>query len=796
MRSRRVLFSLSLALALWGPTGACTESASPLPALLPPDSITAEPLTMQSVRLRWQRPLGNDAASFVVSRRENFTGAFVVVASAIPATGGVSEYIDSQLEPDRQYGYRIVTLGRLGGRSSPSVVAGVRTPARPGILVKLQQSDVNTDPDGVSLVVRGETDTLSTPLPLGGSHRFGPLAPGTYSVILRGLASNCALNGDSTRVATVTDQGANTTTEVVFQITCRDARKGRLVAVVNAAGDRPDTSITIRLTGKTTARDHPDTLVSLTQSSNSRSGRHQYPFDLLAGDYDVEVGGVDPICRYTADSTRHIILKPLATDIARIDLTCDADVPPVQGTGPLLWTNDWSVSSAAQGERVTLTISLDLRAQATRGVTSAEAALRFNRDVLRFDSAAVRALRTINVNGSQQGVVSWNALTNTGAPKGVVQLIGLHFTVVGASGSTITQTEIGDVLAEDAETLLRPEIRWQESKFRATAGAANQPPHAEANGPYAGTAGVPITFSSAGTTDSDGSIASYAWSFGDNASGSGPSPTHAYTTPGTYTATLTVTDNRGATATDAASVTVSAVGGVNQPPIAEANGPYSGAAGTPIAFTAAGSRDPDGTIVAYNWSFGDGGTGSGATVARTYATPGAYTATLTVTDNKGATASDQAAVTVVGAVTQPFAWVNSFGARNPVDSIVVLTVTLDFSTDIAETPGAEQLGTWALDSLRWDPSVLRFHSFNFGAGGFGSVSPDVNAGRLRASGSQGAANNTGRMTIASVRFKVIGTSGRSVTTTTWLGSLTGTAFTGGYAYRPRTRVVESTFSVP
>lgn len=796
MRSSPALFPLSLALALWALTGACTESASPLPAVLPPDSVTAEPLSMQSARLRWRRPPDGDVSSFVVYRRENFTGTFVVVASAVPASGGASEYVDSQLEPDRQYGYRIVSIGRLGGRSAPSVVAGVRTPARPGIAVTLQHNDVNTDPDGVSLVVRGPADTLSTPLPLGGRHRFGPLAPGTYSVILAGLASNCALSGDSIRLATVTDQGANTTTEVVFQITCRDARQGRLVAVINATGDRPDTSIVIRLTGKTTTRDHPDTLVSRRQTSTSQSGRHQYPFDLLAGDYDVEIEGVDPICRYAADSTRHIMLRPLATDTARIDLTCDADVPPVEGTGPFLWANDWSAGSAAQGERVALTISLDLRAQATRGVSSAEATLRFNRDLLRFDSAAVRALRTINVNGSQQGVVTWNALTNAAPPKGVVQLIALHFTVVGASGSTITKSEIGDVLAEDAETLLRPEIRWQESKFRATAGAPNQPPHAEANGPYSGTAGVPITFSSAGTTDTDGAITSYAWSFGDNTSGSGPSPSHAYTTPGTYTATLTVTDNRGATATDGASVVVSAAGGANRLPIARANGPYTGAAGTPITLTAAGSSDPDGTIVAYNWSFGDGGSGSGATVARTYATPGTYAATLTVTDNQGATASDQAAVTVGSAVTQPFVWENSFGTRNPADSVVVLTIALDLSTDIADTPGAEQLGTWVLDSLRWDPSVLRYHSFNFGSGGFGSVSPDVNAGRLRASGSQGAANNTGRMTIATVRFKVIGASGRSATTSTSVGALTGTPVSGGYAYRPRTRVVESTFSVP
>jgi PKD repeat protein len=57
-------------------------------------------------------------------------------------------------------------------------------------------------------------------------------------------------------------------------------------------------------------------------------------------------------------------------------------------------------------------------------------------------------------------------------------------------------------------------------------------------------------------TGLDGTISSYAWVFGDGASGSGVSASHTHSTPGTYTARLTVTDNRGATGTTTATITV------------------------------------------------------------------------------------------------------------------------------------------------------------------------------------------------------------------------------------------------
>lgn len=88
----------------------------------------------------------------------------------------------------------------------------------------------------------------------------------------------------------------------------------------------------------------------------------------------------------------------------------------------------------------------------------------------------------------------------------------------------------------------------------------NTPPVAEANGPYNGVENASITFSSAGSNDSDGSITSYLWDFGDGVTSSLANPTHTYTNQGTYTVSLTVTDDDGATGTDNTTVTVDASG--------------------------------------------------------------------------------------------------------------------------------------------------------------------------------------------------------------------------------------------
>jgi PKD repeat protein len=150
-----------------------------------------------------------------------------------------------------------------------------------------------------------------------------------------------------------------------------------------------------------------------------------------------------------------------------------------------------------------------------------------------------------------------------------------------------------------------------------------------------------------GSSDPDGTIASYAWDFGDGFLTTGATPpAHTYVIAGKRTVTLTVTDNLGATG---ASTKVNL--GPNDPPTPVFAVPVC--TGRACLVDANGSTDPDGTVASYRWNFGDGTpavSGPATTAAHTYAADGPYTITLTVTDNLGATSTATRSVSVVKAI--------------------------------------------------------------------------------------------------------------------------------------------------
>lgn len=147
---------------------------------------------------------------------------------------------------------------------------------------------------------------------------------------------------------------------------------------------------------------------------------------------------------------------------------------------------------------------------------------------------------------------------------------------------------------------------------------------------------------SASTADDGATIASYAWDFGDDSPiGSGVTPTHAYAAAGTYAVTLTVTDSRGVSAAVTRDVTVLAANAGPVPSFTSAMD------GMTVQVNGLGSSDPDGSIVAYSWNWGDGSPDStGATATHTYGSVGTRTISLTVTDDRGGQATSSAQVSV------------------------------------------------------------------------------------------------------------------------------------------------------
>jgi len=155
-------------------------------------------------------------------------------------------------------------------------------------------------------------------------------------------------------------------------------------------------------------------------------------------------------------------------------------------------------------------------------------------------------------------------------------------------------------------------------------------------------------------------LLTYAWDFGDGATSTLGLAAHGYGYAGVYTVRLTVGDATGNADTTTVDVTI-----LNEPPVAAFSfSPTSPATDATVTFDASASSDkatddpiPPNPLpptyvhpLTFAWDFGDGYTGSGRTASHAYASPGLYTATLTVRDDNGATTTTSLDVTVANVV--------------------------------------------------------------------------------------------------------------------------------------------------
>jgi len=169
---------------------------------------------------------------------------------------------------------------------------------------------------------------------------------------------------------------------------------------------------------------------------------------------------------------------------------------------------------------------------------------------------------TASAAGCSQINLSWTASSDTGGSglagykvfRNGVQIASTNVTSYSSTGLAASTSYFFSVAAYDnAGNASGPS-----TSVSATTPVclANLPPIANAGLDQTASVGTAVTFNGSGSSDSDGTITSYAWDFGDGTSGTGSIVSHAYSTSGSKTVTLTVTDNSGARTSDLAFVTV------------------------------------------------------------------------------------------------------------------------------------------------------------------------------------------------------------------------------------------------
>ena len=184
---------------------------------------------------------------------------------------------------------------------------------------------------------------------------------------------------------------------------------------------------------------------------------------------------------------------------------------------------------------------------------------------------------------------------------------------------------------------------------RAALAAVNVAPVASLSAlPSVGPAPLAVTLDASGSSDADGAVAAYRFDFeGDGAvdlETTSPVAVHVYGA-GVFHPTVAAVDDDGV-----ASMPVGVEVRASNPPVAAAVAPSKAKSGVSVTFDASGSSDPDGSVVSYTFTFGDGTTvtGSNPVVTHTYvsARPITFAWSVTVADDAGVTDGDGASLKV------------------------------------------------------------------------------------------------------------------------------------------------------
>jgi PKD repeat protein len=145
-------------------------------------------------------------------------------------------------------------------------------------------------------------------------------------------------------------------------------------------------------------------------------------------------------------------------------------------------------------------------------------------------------------------------------------------------------------------------------------------------------------------TPGPGNIVSYLWDFGNGRTGNGVKSSTFYQATGTFTVKLTVTNDRGLTNSATQPITI---GAATAPTADFTVSPVNVGVGERVNVDASASKaTAERFLIEYNWTWGDGSTGSGILQNHRYNQAGTYAITLTVADSTGRTGTTTKSVTV------------------------------------------------------------------------------------------------------------------------------------------------------
>lgn len=218
------------------------------------------------------------------------------------------------------------------------------------------------------------------------------------------------------------------------------------------------------------------------------------------------------------------------------------------------------------------------------------------------------------------------------------------------------------IVAWDDQGASASSTTWDPWNFTTKSYSSSQPPSgggstedinvkpnadASAGEPYHGTINTAILFDGSRSSDSDGNITQWLWNFGDHTNATGVAILHTYSTVGTYSVTLTVTDDKGDTDTDTTTCVITQPNRAPTKPII--TGPTTGTKNTNYAYSAL-STDADNDTIQYTFDWADSSStpsssgfiqsGETYSINHTWVTAGRFTIRITASDNQSTSSSD------------------------------------------------------------------------------------------------------------------------------------------------------------